>query len=393
MTDLDEIRRKVSLVALAEEAGAHFQHTNRLSSHCPLPRHTGDRTNPSAFHIYDNGQKWKCFTSCPADANGGDLFTFYMAWKDVDFKMALAELSERAALPVEKKIALTPPRPQPHPIPTQPTDTWRNRSQQFIAWAEQNLAGLDGEKARSYLTQARGLWPETWQAFRLGYNLENIYDQPEKWGLDGKRIWLPRGIVIPGMWKREPWYLKIRRPMAATDALAYHIGTWTAKDGLEGVKFGGPRGGQAVLFGQDQANRMPVLLLVEGEWDAMLTWQWCQDFCDVGTLGGAQAHLDAFDLALLTRYAAILVVHDGDQAGEKGRQYIAKIRQFSGRVQAIPPPAHDLTDYQQTGGNLRAWAAGYVAQAMQDALQQVHAQTGHTIERWRRIALWASQQK
>jgi DNA primase len=391
MTNLDEIRNKISLVALAEEAGAHFQYAHRLSSHCPLPRHTGDRSNPSAFHVYDNGQKWKCFTSCPSGANGGDVFSFYMAWKDVDFKTALAELAERAALPVTTiSSAYTPPPPKP--IPTGPAENWRNRAEQFITWAEETLAGPEGTNARMYLEQTRGLWPETWQTFRLGYNPENLYDRPGKWGLSGKKIWLPRGIVIPGWWKGFPWYIKIRRPMV-DDTLAQHIGAWTASDGLEGFKFGGPRGGQAVLFGQDQANRMPVLLLVEGEWDAMLTWQWCRDLCDVGTLGGAQSHLDALDLAVLTRYAAILVVHDDDQAGEKGRQYVAKIRQSSGRVQIVqPPPAHDLTDFWKTGGNLRGWVAEYVADGLEIALLQIPNPMSDTTQRWKRHAFWARQQ-
>jgi len=31
----------------------------------------------------------------PPDANSGDIFAFYMAWKEVDFKTAVTELAER----------------------------------------------------------------------------------------------------------------------------------------------------------------------------------------------------------------------------------------------------------------------------------------------------------
>ena len=65
MYDLEEIRRKVSLVALAEQAGARFQSANQLSSCCPLPKHAGDRNNPTAFHIYHDGRMWKCFYKLP----------------------------------------------------------------------------------------------------------------------------------------------------------------------------------------------------------------------------------------------------------------------------------------------------------------------------------------
>jgi len=151
-----------------------------------------------------------------------------------------------------------------------------------------------------------------------------------------------------------------------------------------------------VLFGQQHFARLPVLLLTEGEWDAMLLWQYCQDLCDVSTLGGAQAHFDAFDLAVLIRYQSVLVVHDADAAGDKGRQYIADLHARAGRVKAIAPPllngvlAHDLTDFWKMGGNLRSWAAGHVADALEAALEQASAcPTNPTIERWCRLAAWA----
>ncbi len=400
MYDLDEIRRRVSLVALAEEAGARFKDVHHLASHCPLPRHAGDRSS-LAFSIFDHEQKWKCHSSCPPDANGGDVVKFYMAWQGVDHKTAVAELAERAGL-AEKQPAkartVPPPQPKPPPLPAEPGSTWQQRAGQFIAYCQNNLAGPGGARAREYLVQERGLWDETWRPFQVGYNPGNVYDTPESWGLSGKRIWLPRGIVIPGLRNDQPWYVKVRRALP-DQVLGRYIGPWTEQDGLPETKFGGPRGGTAVLFGQQTFANLPVLLLVEGEWDAMLTWQWCQDFCDVSTLGGAQSHFDAYDLAVLIRYQAILVVHDADAAGDKGRQYIARLHAQSNRIRPIPPPelngapAHDLTDFWKAGGNLRAWAAGHVAKALEEALEQAAAcPPNNTIERWRRIAAWARQE-
>lgn len=398
MTDLAEIRRRVSLVTLAEEAGARFKSAHHLSSHCPLPRHAGDRSS-LAFTIYDHEQRWKCHSTCPPDANGGDVITFYMAWKDVDFKTACEELAERAGLrdhrPRGESFALPTSPAQPPPVPVEPGATWCSRAEQFIAYAKQTLTGETGAGARTYLEQERGLWPETWQAFRLGYNPQNLYDAPQRWGLEGKKIWLPRGITIPGLRHGQPWYIKVRRALPG-QALGEYIGAWSEKDGLPEVKFGGPRGGKAVLFGQQKFARLPVMLLVEGEWDAMLAWRWCQDFCDVSTLGGAQSYFDALDLVELIGYQAVLVVHDADAAGDKGRQYIASLHAQGSRVKPIPPPlmdgapAHDLTDFWKAGGNLRAWAAEHVAAAMDEALERIaDCSPNWTIERWRRIAAWA----
>jgi hypothetical protein len=377
MYDLEEICSRVSLVALAEEAGAVFD--NRLSSHCPLPRHAGDRSS-LAFTIYDNGHRWKCHSSCPANANGGDVIQFYMLWKDVDFQSACAELSARMG---ESNTQLSTPKPVPVSLTTLPGEQWRLRAEQFISWAEANLAGEVGSGARKYLDKERGLSPETRRAFRLGYNPTNLYDDPTRWGLAGRKIWLPRGIVIPGFSQGQPWYVKIRRPLPG-DVLGNHVGEWRRRDSLPDVKFGGPRGGRSTLFRLEMLDHLPVLILAEGEFDVMLLWEYCPDFCDAGTLGGASARFDALDLALLTRYLTVLVVHDDDRAGEEGRRYIATLQSRIGRIISIPPPAHDLTDFWKSGGDLRAWAAGHVLRVLEDVLKGLQLE-GPVMERLVRV--------
>ena len=384
MFDLETIRTKISLTALAEEAGAHFDSPQRLISRCPLPRHTGDRSS-KAFVIYDQGRKWKCHSSCPADASGGDVFAFYMAWKGVDFKTAMAELAERGGgVSAPPSAAST----RIEPAPTAPDPCWQARAKQFIAWAESNLAGHVG--AQAYLEKERGLSPETYRAFRLGYNPTNLYDDPGRWGLDGKKIWLPRGIVIPSFWQSRPWYIKVRRARPE-EMLGKYLGKWIALDGRPEVKFGGPRGGHSNLFRLEMTHTMPVLILTEGEWDAMLLWEYCPDLCDAGTIGGARSHFDALDLALLTRYLVVLVVHDDDKAGGIGREYIAELAARFGRVKSIAPPAHDLSDFWKSGGNLRAWVARHVADALEMAMVGMDEKLLETTD-WIRIARLAREE-
>jgi hypothetical protein len=83
------------------------------------------------------------------------------------------------------------------------------------------------------------------------------------------------------------------------------------------------------------------------------------DLCDMGAIGGAQPQFDMLDLALLTRYRKIFVVHDDDKAGDKGRAYIENLKAISPRIESISPPAHDLTDSWKSGGDLRKWVTGY----------------------------------
>lgn len=94
------------------------------------------------------------------------------------------------------------------------------------------------------------------------------------------------------------------------------------------MKFGGPRGGRSVLFRLELKDFLPILILTEGEWDAMLLWEHCADMCDVGTIGGAQAKFDLLDLALFTRYRSILAVHDDGQ-GRRRQKDTSVYRQLT----------------------------------------------------------------
>jgi hypothetical protein len=93
------------------------------------------------------------------------------------------------------------------------------------------------------------------------------------------------------------------------------------------------------------------------------------------------------------------VVPDADAAGDKGRQHIANLHAYAGRVKAIPPPeingayAHYLTDFWKAGGNLRSWVAGHVAEVLDEVFKQATAcPPNYTRERWRRIAAWVRQE-
>jgi DNA primase len=373
MQDVDDIREKISLVALAEEAGAKFSDAQRLRSHCPLPLHGGDRSS-LAFTIYENGRKWKCHSSCPSDANGGDVIAFYMAWKGVDFKTSVQELSEWTG-----SAHLPQPMPAPQPKQWVQPPQWVARAEQFVSFAEQNLR--HDTNAQEYLRIERGLSPETWRAFRVGYNPKNIYDDAAKWGLDGKKIWLSRGIVIPGFRQGQASYIKIRRPQP-DDVFGKYIGKWMERDMNPEIKFGGPRGGRSVMFRLEFSDHLPILMLTEGEWDAMLLWEHCADLCDIGTIGGAQAKFSSLNLTLLSKYLAILVIHDDDNAGEKGRQYISELQKMSDRIYSVTPPAHDLTDYWRSGGNLRAWTAEQVFRSLENILNHMRPARHN---RWQKI--------
>jgi hypothetical protein len=368
--DIDAILEQVDLRALAEEAGAVFGHDH--SSVCPL--HPG-ADNPAAFHIYqgqDGHWRWHCFTRCPEGQNGGDAIAFFMRWRNVGFKTAVRELAQRTGIGPEcfdihgqgRAGGLAPALKAAAPAIDPPGDHWQARAWAFVAYAEEQLRSPAGRPALEYLHRERGLDEDTIHLWRLGYNPRDVWQDPEAWGLTGKRIWCSRGIVVPGMRDGVIWYVKVRRPLP-DDPLSQAIG---AVEQLPDVKFSGPRGGRATLFGADYLTELPVLLLAEGEFDALLAWQVAHDLCDVASLGGAKHRLDAMDAAALAGAWAILVVYDVDRAGTDGNAYL---RSVSERVVTVKPLAHDLTAYWRQGSNLRGWVAGLVAEQMERLLNRL----------------------
>ena len=368
MIDIKLILEKTDLIALAEEAGAQFNSSH--SSRCPI--HHGN--NPTAFHVYraqDGLERYHCFTNCQEGVNGGDAIAFYMRWKQVDFKVAVTELAQRAgvvngngnrsaprtAKPVVRVLIDQPDEP--------PSELWRWRALAFVDYVQGELWKVDAQGALDYLMVDRGLDEDTIKYFCLGYNPRNLFDEPAKWGQDAQRVWCPRGIVIPHVRDGQIRFVNVRRPLPG-DALAKRIGA--VKD-LKETKFAGVRGGRRGLFGTITGK--PVVVLAEGEFDAMLAHQAASEFCDVATLGGARHRLDSHDAALLAGASIIVAVMDDDEAGRRGAAYLASV---TPRVVTVIPPDHDLTDAWKRGVNLRQWIGGLVAQKMEGLMNGLHCE-------------------
>ena len=77
------------------------------------------------------------------------------------------------------------------------SSAWQAAASLFVEHAERSLWPAEGDRARAYLQQ-RGLRDHTWRAWRLGFQPHyGLYAPAEEWGLDGQRMYLPRGIVLP----------------------------------------------------------------------------------------------------------------------------------------------------------------------------------------------------
>jgi DNA primase len=233
---------------------------------------------------------------------------------------------------------------QKHKAAPQPTAPQKVQTATFdqtaalgvVVECEQVLWEDAGSKARQWLA-GRGIVEETARAWRLGYN-------PRRRDLRG--LMIPRGIVIPCFVGDAVQYIKVRRPVPP----------------LPGPKYQQVKGGKAALFGLDHLAGKRVVVICEGELDAVLLWQEAGDLVDVAALGSKGMRPALPWLAYLAGASRWLVALDRD-ADDAADWWGA----FSSRVRRVCPlQGNDLTDFHQAGGDLRAWVS-YHLEALADA--------------------------
>lgn len=240
-----DIKKQLDLIALAEQAGAHFRKAGKgFSSTCPI--HHGD--NPTAFHVYigdDGFQHFRCFTRSECNRNGSDVIAFMMTLNNWDFKQALEQMGGKAYAPA--------PRPA-QPIPTPPAIVLPGATWQVQRWQEITQATLSLEYdqpaqiARDYL-HTRSLEYATWLVYQFGFGL--VYNRPAiviPWWDSAKTITAVKYRFIDDLAKRDP-----------------------------GRRFGMAEGSKPILFGLHLAGGQDTLLLCEGEFNAASITQVASD--------------------------------------------------------------------------------------------------------------------
>ena len=226
----------------------------------------------------------------------------------------------------------TPPTPKPQPKtkPTQPPGArWQSQAWQIVAESAVTLWTDAGAPGRDKL-HARGLNEETLRHWHIGYNPTDRY-------IAGIKV--DAGIVIPCAVENVLWSVNVRR-------------------NDDSPKYKKVAGSATGFLGAATFQRQRAAVLTEGEFDALLLWQYARDMVGIGTFGSATARPD---LGAWARYllpvSCWLVAYDADDEGKAGARWWA---QQSSRVQVlnvptIKPPDKDITDFWKRGGNVRAW--------------------------------------
>ena len=273
--------------------GEYYAELGKPNGVCPFNGCGAEKHN--AFHLYDGGKRYKCFT-CGAC---GDIFDLYAFVNSVPSAEALEAVYKKYGI----SYTDTPHTHNIHTTYTQYTHKDKpaqkeykmeqkkeatpeqiGAAKNFILKAEQALEGSEGEK---YLA-GRGFTLSFAREFRLGYDTER------------RRLVIPREngytarAIDDGV---EPRYL-VAKGMGAE---LFH------KEALEEE-------------GKDGFNRIPVYI-VEGEFDAMSIIRGAGEALALGSTSNARLLLD-YARKLKEQYAefwtpTIILALDNDEAGKK----------------------------------------------------------------------------
>lgn len=336
--DTVEVNRGVDLLALA---GRYTTLTDRpvartgggeYAGPCPF---CGGRDR---FRVQPNNRNkpiWLC-RNC-TEAKWKDPIAFV---RRLDPGLTFREACKRLYSGQLPRMGSPRPALAPQLATAPPSLDWQAAGITFIEACERELWRPSGAKALAWL-RARGLRDETIKRFHLGYNpvSKRIAWEP------GVERWTDRGITIPCIAKGALWYIKVRRPIGDPK---YRLVSGSEAE---------------AVYNADDLPDYPVILMVEGEFDAALCWQDLRLDVPVGTMGAAGY---APDLATWGRFfyqkSAVMLCYDNDEAGKNGEAALASVVK---RHKSAPLPAgpwKDVTDYFLAGGDLWAWIKPYLDQ-------------------------------
>lgn len=317
---LDVIGRDTRLKRVAATRGGEY------AGPCPLCGGT-DR-----FRVWPNheGGRWWC-RGCE---RSGDLVAYLVETGRIDKREAYRRRHGAMVAPVASVARVAHIERDPA---TPPNQTWQARAWAFVAQSQAELWSATGGRALAWL-RGRGLTDTTIKRGGLGYNPRDSWEDRDRWGFEdaGKRVWLPRGVVMPWFIGRDLWRVNIRRPVRAG----------------EKPKCIGPAGYSQGLYESDRIRSDKPAILLEGELDALTVLQEAGDLVAPVATGGTISGRRSRWVAKLALCPLVLVAFDNDEHGEDARRWWLDAL---GNGRYWRPYWGDANDLHQDGANVRQW--------------------------------------
>lgn len=229
-----------------------------------------------------------------------------------------------------------------------PTEAWREQAEALLAKAQARLVG-DAD-AQDWLTM-RGITPRAATLYGIGYHVASSggdgYASREAWGLPPeqrngkpKRLWLPRGWVIPAR-DAEGRLMQLRIRRRPEDCKRF----------AQGVKYLPVEGSsQATMILHPEA---PAFAVVESGFDAILLAALTGGRVGAICAWSAAARPDARAHAVLSGCLCVLLALDYDPAGDKEAAWWQARYRHALRLPRLG--AKDPGDAAACGADLYAW--------------------------------------
>jgi hypothetical protein len=314
-----QVRDRVDLVAVAVDllGDPEKEGSGTLYWRCPLHA----ETKPS-FEIKDGGLWWRC-RGC---GEYGDVVRLVRETKRCSFQEALAHLSRDEFFLDEENVQRRSLARKEYT----PTGVSEDRAWELVATAQYTLQLPEYSQHLAYLTGFRCLTPETIRAHRLGWTdgilvprQDKTYFYTEGWVIpcfddDGQIASIQVRRVDDGGGKYSSIYLDRRR--------------FTCFPNLGTIRMGRP------------------LIVVEGQFDALLLGQILEDLASVVTLGGTAEQVGPSFFSRAIAYSTRqYIALDNDESGDK-----AAAERWPASFRRVKPPGYkDWTDAYRNGVDLR----------------------------------------
>jgi DNA primase len=241
-----------------------------------------------------------------------------------------------------------------------PEQAWREHATKLVDTAHEAL--LAASETLAYL-EGRGLPLDAVKRFRLGWLEKDTYRAREAWGLptelkEGgkkKKLWLPKGIVIPFFVDGELHRIRIRRDQVSGNEPRYY---WV------------PGSGNDVVVFNPEAN---AFVVVETDLDGLMVAYLAGDLVGAVPLGTCSAKPKEAAAMILREALAILVALDFEprrnertgQVENPGGQAARWWKENFPRSKRWPPRiGKDPGEDYAAGTDIRAWILAGLPPAM-----------------------------
>jgi hypothetical protein len=227
---------------------------------------------------------------------------------------------------------------------------WQKSARELIS----NLSSQESDDLTKIL-EKRYLHRRTSKTYEICWNPTDLYYPPETWGLEGPKVRIPAGLVIPIHREGQIYGLKVR---CRNPKVKY----WQVRGS----------GDKALIIG---TAPLPTLI-VESELDAYLIHQEAGDIVNVIAMGGLKKSFDPESLKIIEKAPKVFFASDFDECKEPGelgagQAAFADFQHLFPNLEYLPPAVgKDPTEMHAMGVPIRSWILAALNESDQIATTQ-----------------------